>query len=129
MADFNDVEKTAYTPFITLNTSDDVEKTTYKTNSDKHSDETLPAPGYSRDDHETQTGNIERHDGFFSAFMAHSFKRNHNARMVTEATDNEGRPLPDQPPAEPAVAMKLKPRHLQMIAIGGLIGEQFPFKS
>ncbi|CZS91223.1 related to amino acid transporters [Rhynchosporium graminicola] len=51
-----------------------------------------------------------------------SFKRNPNARIVTEATDLEGRPLPDQPPAEPALAMKLKERHLQMIAIGGSIG-------
>ena len=43
--------------------------------------------------------------------------------MVNEVTDLEGRPLLDQPPAEPALAMKRKPRHLQMIAIGGLIGE------
>ena len=63
-----------------------------------------------------------QHDGFFSAFHPSSFKRNRNARVVTEATDNEGRPLKDQPPAEPALAMKLKGRHLQMIAIGGSIG-------
>ncbi|RMZ89549.1 hypothetical protein DV736_g3214, partial [Chaetothyriales sp. CBS 134916] len=63
-----------------------------------------------------------QHDSFFSAFTPHSFKRNPNARVVTEATDNEGRPLEDQPPAEPALAMKLKGRHLQMIAIGGSIG-------
>ncbi|KAL5427858.1 hypothetical protein PMIN04_001064 [Paraphaeosphaeria minitans] len=50
-----------------------------------------------------------------------SFKRNPNARVVTEALDDEGRPLPDQP-AEPALSMKLKDRHLQMIAIGGSIG-------
>lgn len=62
------------------------------------------------------------HDGFWQAFTAASFKRNRNARMVTEATDAEGKPLPDQPPAEPALAMKLKGRHLQMIAIGGSIG-------
>ncbi|RMZ79827.1 hypothetical protein DV737_g3254, partial [Chaetothyriales sp. CBS 132003] len=62
------------------------------------------------------------HDGFFAAFTPHSFKRNPNARVVTEATDEEGRPLEDQPPAEPALAMKLKGRHLQMIAIGGSIG-------
>jgi len=55
-----------------------------------------------------------------------SFKRNPNARMVTEATDAEGKPLPDQPPAEPALAMKLKDRHLQMIAIGGSIGTKYP---
>jgi yeast amino acid transporter len=63
------------------------------------------------------------HEGFFSALSLQSLKRNPNARKVTEATDSEGRPLPDQPPAEPAVAMKLKGRHLQMIAIGGSIGE------
>lgn len=51
-----------------------------------------------------------------------SFKRNPNARMVTEAVDAEGKPLEDQPPAEPALSMKLKNRHLQMIAIGGSIG-------
>jgi amino acid transporter len=45
--------------------------------------------------------------------------------MVTEATDAEGKPLPDQPPAEPALAMKLKDRHLQMIAIGGSIGTKY----
>ena len=63
-----------------------------------------------------------QHDSFFAAFHPSSFKRNKNARMVTEATDSEGRPLKDQPPAEPALAMKLKGRHLQMIAIGGSIG-------
>lgn len=57
----------------------------------------------------------------FSLFVD-SFRRNPNARMATEATDAEGKPLPDQPPAEPALAMKLKDRHLQMIAIGGSIG-------
>lgn len=51
-----------------------------------------------------------------------SFKRNPNARMVSEAIDDNGQPLPDQPPAEPALSMKLKDRHLQMIAIGGSIG-------
>jgi len=64
-----------------------------------------------------------QHDGFFQAFTLESFKRNPNARVVTEATDAEGRPLKDQPPAEPALAMKLKGRHLQMIAIGGSIGK------
>lgn len=57
----------------------------------------------------------------FSLFVD-SFKRNPNARMVTEVTDADGKPLPNQPPAEPALAMKLKDRHLQMIAIGGSIG-------
>lgn len=51
-----------------------------------------------------------------------SFKRNPNARVVTQAVDAEGKPLEDQPPAEPALSMKLKDRHLQMIAIGGSIG-------
>lgn len=55
--------------------------------------------------------------------FADSFKKNPNARMVTEAVDAEGKPLADQPPAEPALSMKLKDRHLQMIAIGGSIGE------
>jgi yeast amino acid transporter len=54
--------------------------------------------------------------------LVDSFKRNPNARVTTQAVDAEGRPLPDQPPAEPALAMKLKNRHLQMIAIGGSIG-------
>lgn len=64
---------------------------------------------------ETKTGTV------WSRF-ADSFKRNPNARMVTQATDAEGKPLADQPPAEPALSMKLKDRHLQMIAIGGSIG-------
>ncbi|OAL26685.1 hypothetical protein AYO22_04038 [Fonsecaea multimorphosa] len=51
-----------------------------------------------------------------------SFKRNPHARVTTQAIDANGRVLPDQPPAEPALAMKLKGRHLQMIAIGGSIG-------
>ncbi|KAF2007202.1 AAT family amino acid transporter [Amniculicola lignicola CBS 123094] len=64
---------------------------------------------------ETKTGSK------FSRFTD-SFRRNPNARMVTEATDAEGKPLEDQPPAEPALSMALKDRHLQMIAIGGSIG-------
>jgi amino acid transporter len=51
-----------------------------------------------------------------------SFKRNPNARVTAQAIDANGRILKDQPPAEPALAMKLKQRHLQMIAIGGSIG-------
>jgi amino acid transporter len=51
-----------------------------------------------------------------------SFKRNPNARVTTEVVDADGKPLPNQTPAEPALAMKLKARHLQMIAIGGSIG-------
>lgn len=103
--------------------SNDVEKATY--NSDKKSDETSPSPAYGREGL-VEEGVTTRHDGFFSAFTLESFKRNPNARVVTEATDLEGRPLPDQPPAEPALAMKLKPRHLQMIAIGGSIGRDTP---
>jgi len=99
---------------------DDVEKAAYK--NDNSSDEKYTAPNYDRNT-QAQLGSITtHHDGFFSAFTLNSFKRNPNARVVTEATDSEGRPLPDQPPAEPALAMKLKPRHLQMIAIGGSIG-------
>jgi len=74
------------------------------------------APGYEYGDaQEVKTGTK------MSRFVD-SFKRNPNARMVTEALDAEGKPLPDQPPAEPALSMKLKDRHLQMIAIGGSIG-------
>ncbi|CAL3962913.1 unnamed protein product [Diplocarpon coronariae] len=93
---------------------------------DRHGD--LEKTGYCSDSSpvrnaKAQEGSVSTHkDGFFSAFKPHSFKRNHNARMVTEVTDLEGRPLADQPPAEPALAMKLKERHLQMIAIGGSIG-------
>uniref|UniRef100_A0A0D6R5R1 Amino acid permease/ SLC12A domain-containing protein n=1 Tax=Araucaria cunninghamii TaxID=56994 RepID=A0A0D6R5R1_ARACU len=51
-----------------------------------------------------------------------SFKRNPNARVTTEAVDAEGRPVDDGSAFQPALAMKLKGRHLQMIAIGGSIG-------
>lgn len=79
-------------------------------------------------DAQRRRGSIRaEHDSFFSAFHPSSFKRNTNARVVTEATDSEGRPLKDQPPAEPALAMKLKGRHLQMIAIGGSIGMPHAF--
>lgn len=78
-------------------------------------------------DAQVRHGSIRpEHDSFFSAFRPDSFRRNKNARVVTEATDSEGRPLKDQPPAEPALAMKLKGRHLQMIAIGGSIGMRSP---
>lgn len=95
---------------------DDVEKYAEKPGFDK--------PNSFGEDEQRRRGSVtSMHDGFFSAFSPHSFKRNPNARVVTEATDSEGRPLPDQPPAEPALAMKLKERHLQMIAIGGSIGK------
>ncbi|KAK5954277.1 histidine permease [Knufia fluminis] len=51
-----------------------------------------------------------------------SFKRNPNARATPVAVDAEGRPVKDALPAEPALAMRLRNRHLQMIAIGGSIG-------
>ena len=81
-----------------------------------------PPPSYGKEEQMRRGSVTQYHEGFFSAFTLESFKRNRNARVVTEATDNEGRPLEDQPPAEPALAMKLKGRHLQMIAIGGSIG-------
>lgn len=69
-------------------------------------------------------GNIEfeRAPTAFGRFVD-SFKQNPNARVSPEVVDLDGKPLADQPPAEPALAMKLKPRHLQMIAIGGSIGK------
>jgi amino acid transporter len=79
-------------------------------------------PSYGLDEQMRRGSVTSYHEGFFGAFKLDSFKRNPNARVVTEATDSEGRPLEDQPPAEPALAMKLKERHLQMIAIGGSIG-------
>lgn len=45
-----------------------------------------------------------------------------DARVSETLLDDDGKPLPNQPPAQPALAMKLKSRHLQMIAIGGSIG-------
>lgn len=56
----------------------------------------------------------------FSSFVD-SFKQNPNARMVTQDVDDDGKPV-DVGYAEPAMSMSLKPRHLQMIAIGGSIG-------
>jgi hypothetical protein len=88
---------------------DDLEK------ADVHSTSTDLAPNDNGWAHETKSGSkLSR--------MRDSFKRNPNARMVTEAVDAEGRPLPDQPAAQPALSMALKGRHLQMIAIGGSIG-------
>lgn len=77
-----------------------------------------PTPAFHEDEGEiehTKTGTV------MSRFVD-SFRQNKNARMVTIATDDQGRPLKDQPPAEPALSMSLKNRHLQMIAIGGSIG-------
>jgi amino acid transporter len=67
---------------------------------------------------------VETREGTKFTRFVDTFRRNPNARMVTELTDADGKPLPDQPPAEPALAMSLKGRHLQMIAIGGSIGKQ-----
>ena len=64
--------------------------------------------------HEVRGGMVHR--------FVDSFKRNPHARVTTEAVDSEGRPVSDTPIYEPALAMKLKSRHLQMIAIGGSIG-------
>lgn len=57
---------------------------------------------------------VETKEGTRMSRFVDSFKRNPNARMVTLATDEQGRPLKDQPPAEPALSMSLKNRHLQM---------------
>jgi yeast amino acid transporter len=114
-----------------LGPHDDVEKTARSVDgrSEKtgvsEGDEEKRRPSVFAPDRETQMrqGSLTvYHESFFSAFNPTSFRRNPNARVVTEATDNEGRPLKDQPPAEPALALKLKQRHLQMIAIGGSIG-------
>ena len=75
-------------------------------------------PSYHADEGTTE---VTKEGTVMSRFVD-SFKRNPNARMVTIAMDEAGRPLKDQPPAEPALAMSLKNRHLQMIAIGGSIG-------
>jgi yeast amino acid transporter len=73
--------------------------------------------------HDNLGSTVETQQGTKFTRFVDSFRRNPNARMVTELTDAEGKPLPDQPPAEPALAMSLKGRHLQMIAIGGSIGK------
>lgn len=54
--------------------------------------------------------------------VVHSFRQNHEARVSEVLLDESGKPLPHQPPAQPALAHKLKERHMQMIAIGGSIG-------
>ncbi|KIX95919.1 uncharacterized protein Z520_08174 [Fonsecaea multimorphosa CBS 102226] len=58
----------------------------------------------------------------FFARVIDGFRENPNARVSELLVDDNGKPLPNQPPAQPALAMKLKQRHLQMIAIGGSIG-------
>jgi yeast amino acid transporter len=88
---------------------------------EKDIEKSVAAPTY--DSSLGQLGSsVETKEGTKFTRFVDSFRRNPNARMVTELTDAEGKPLPDQPPAEPALAMSLKGRHLQMIAIGGSIG-------
>jgi yeast amino acid transporter len=88
---------------------------------EKDIEKSVAAPTY--DSSLSQLGSsVETKEGTKFTRFVDSFRRNPNARMVTELTDAEGKPLPDQPPAEPALAMSLKGRHLQMIAIGGSIG-------
>lgn len=69
------------------------------------------------DQHASEGDVVEIKEGTMMNRFVDSFKRNPNARMVTEATDDQGRPLKDQPPAEPALTMSLKNRHLQMYDI------------
>src|SRR4051794_26312419 len=89
----------------------------YQVHTDANGEKRRPSAfAYDRETQLRQGSLTVQHESFFAAFKAGSFKRNPNARVVTEATDSEGRPLKDQPPAEPALAMKLKQRHLQMIA-------------
>lgn len=73
---------------------------------------------------EHDIGSVDQYkpEGGFWRRFGDSFKRNSNARVSPVVEDAEGRPLKEVAPAEPALAMKLKNRHLQMIAIGGSIG-------
>jgi yeast amino acid transporter len=56
----------------------------------------------------------------FSRFVD-GFKRNPNARVTVQAIDASGRVLENQPSAEPALAMKLKSRHLQMVSPAAIL--------
>jgi amino acid transporter len=90
---------------------------------EKDIEKSLSAPTYDSSHDQLGSGSaVETREGTTFTRFVDSFRRNPNARMVTVLTDAEGKPLPDQPPAEPALAMSLKGRHLQMIAIGGAIG-------
>lgn len=66
---------------------------------------------------------ISTHDKPFFVRFIDGFRQNPNGRVSEALVDADGKVLPDQPPAQPALAMKLKERHLQMIAIGGSIGK------
>jgi amino acid transporter len=90
---------------------------------EKDIEKSVSAPTYDTSHQDPSSAVVTKEGTKFSRFVD-SFKRNPNARMVTELTDTEGKPLPDQPPAEPALSMSLKGRHLQMIAIGGSIGNE-----
>src|SRR3954454_22555377 len=90
---------------------------------EKDIEKSVSAPTYGISHQHLGSAVVRKEGTKFSRFVD-SFKRNLNARMVTELTDAEGKPLPDQPPAEPALSMSLKVRHLQMIAIGGSIGNK-----
>ncbi|KIW41990.1 uncharacterized protein PV06_05582 [Exophiala oligosperma] len=65
---------------------------------------------------------VTRKQGSVWVRFIDGFRQNPNARVSEQLVDADGKPLPDQPAAQPALAMKLKQRHLQMIAIGGSIG-------
>ena len=80
-----------------------------------------PSPGDSSNT-EDGTGVTQSNDGPLFTRFIDSFRQNANARMSPIVLDDDGKPLENQPPAQPALAMKLKNRHLQMIAIGGSIG-------
>lgn len=69
---------------------------------------------------------VTRKQGSVWVRFIDGFRQNPNARVSEQLVDADGKPLPDQPAAQPALAMKLKQRHLQMIAIGGSIGKLKP---
>ena len=68
------------------------------------------------------TGQVATATGPLFTRIIDSFRENPNARVSEVLLDETGKPLPNQPPTQPALAHKLKNRHLQMIAIGGSIG-------